>query len=184
MALPNLMSRIVGEIAKLATPTGKYDTDASVTNGAKQVARQLIRETILIPTVAAAANGSTDTNANAATSFYAYANGRVLDAKFIPQAAAAESAANYVKVELHRLTGAGGSGTMIANTDSRPVANGGAGSFAAATTVNLTVDSPNANFTRGQYLAPFIDQVSGGVALSAGTLVVRIELEGVDVYGV
>lgn len=181
MPIPNNMTRIVGEIAKLGDATGKYD---AVTRGSKQVARQLVRETILIPTVAALANGTTDTVANAATAFYAHANGRVLDCKFLPQGASAENATNYVKIELHRLTGAGGSGTAIATSDTRPVANSGTGSIAQATPYQLTLDAPNANFTRGQLLAPSIDQVASGVAVAAGTLVIRIELEDVDNFGV
>ena len=181
MSVPNVLSRIVGEIAKIGTSTGKYD---DLTGGAKLAARQLIREVYHIPTIAAAADGSTDTVANAATSYYCRANGRVLAARFIPQASVTEHTANYVKIELHRLTGAGGSGTMIANTDTRPVANSGYGNITKATTVDLTLDKPNANFTKGQYLAPFIDQVSSGVALAAGTMVFEVEYEGVDAHAV
>ena len=181
MALPNVLSRIVGEIAKLGTATGKYD---SLTGGAKLAARQLIRETYHLQTIAAAANGSTDTVSNAAPMWYARANGRVLAARFLPTADATAEATNYVAITLHRLTGAGGSGTAIATADTRPVANSGTGNVTKATPYELVLDKPNANFTRGQMLAPNIDQVAAGVALAAGTIEFEVEFEGVDAHAV
>lgn len=178
MALPNDMSRIVGALGRAETSSAQYTTTA------KRAARNLVRAVYHIATVAAAANGSTDTVSNATTAWYARANGRVLAAYFQPTADATAEATNYVTIALHRLTGAGGAGTAVATTDTRPVANSGYGNITKATTVTLTLDGPNANFTRGQLLAPHIDQVAAGVALSAGTMIFEVEYEGVDAHGV
>lgn len=172
--MSNDMKRMAETFSKIEGSNTEYD--GSIPNAA----RTFIRRTIQLPTAATNANGSNAIAANASPhQWRAPGNGRLVQAHFIPSAAATEHAANSAQLEAIKTQANGvGTGTAIAAANTAPVANGGTGTLAPGAPVALTVtDSANARFTRGQVLAPKISMNSSGVAMAAGTLELLVELE-------
>lgn len=171
----NDMKRMAEALSKVEGSNTEYS--GSIPNAA----RTFIRRTINLGTAATNANGSNAVAANASPfQWRAPCNGRLVKAHFIPSAAASEHATNNATLEAVKTQANGvGAGTAIATANTNTVANGGTGTLAPGAPVALTVtDQANARFTQGQVLAPRVTQNSSGVAMSAGTLELIVELEG------
>lgn len=178
MAYPNDASRIVQGLSKLeGSNSADYDSTP------KEAARTLIRRTIEFATTAVNANGSNAVVANAAPSWRALANGRVLGAYFIPQGTATAANANNATIAVKTVYANGVVNASLASQTTNTIGNGGTGNLVAGVAAELTVATANngddARFAKGTVIGPSISQNSSGVAMPAGTIQVDIELEGI-----
>lgn len=174
MSANNDMARAAEAIAKLESSNPDYDHDIA------EVAKTLIRETVVLFTSQTHANGSNAIAANAAPSQWrAPSNGRVVQAHFVPTAAATENSSNNAQISTYLLYANGWQNRALATRSTAPVANGGTGTLAPGVDVALTVtDKANARFTQADVLAPKVAMNASGVALAVGSIVMVIEREG------
>jgi hypothetical protein len=174
--LPNDMTRIVGEMSKLAGSSPDY------TGNPKLAAITLIRDSILLPTASVLANGSNNIVPNAAANRRMLCNGRILGASFMPQGAVAAAGPNNATIAVKTIFANGVVNLTVASaTTNTSGANGGTGNLVAGVATPLTVtDLANTRFTAGTVIGPSIVQNASGVAIPAGTLQVDVEWEAAD----
>lgn len=178
MAYPNDASRIASGLSKLeGSNSADYDSTP------KDAARVLIRRTIQFSTTSVFANGTNAVVANAAPSWRALANGRVLGAYFIPQGTATAANADNATIAVKTVYANGVVNATLASKTTNTTGNSGTGNLVAGVAVSLTVATANggddARFAKGIVIGPSISQNGSGVAMPAGTIQVDIELEGV-----
>lgn len=179
MAFPNDMSKIAGALAKLEASSGAYDD----TQAARAPARNLIRREFVLVKPAADAMAADTTAYTAAFQVRMTRAARILGAYIVPQSTLTAHASNFATVKVVKGDGAAGAETIMASVTTEIT---GSGNWAAGVPEALTVSSTPANtrIARGEILGFSIAKAASGVVVPISTVVVELELEGTDAYGV
>lgn len=180
MAFPNDMSKIAGALAKLEASSGAYDS----TQASRGPARNLIRYEVPLIKPAADAMAADTTAYTAALHRRLPRAARILGAYVMPQGSLTSNDSNYATIKVVKGDGAGGAETIMASVAT--TATGGSGTWAAGVPEVLSVSATPANtrIARGEVLGFSIAKTGSGVVVPICSIVVELELEGEDAYGV
>lgn len=177
MALPNDISKITDELAKLASSVLAY------TGSKKKAARALARYSLpLLPKLAADGAANTTTAHTASYGWRAPCDGFLLGAYANSQGAVTADNTNNAVITIAKSDGAGGAATAMASLTT----NVASGNWVAGGTKAFTPDTTVANrrFTKGQLISFAIAKGGTGVAIPICSFQVDYEKEGPDDYEV
>lgn len=175
MSYPNDMSRIAGELGKLAASSDQYTTHP------RKVARNLIRRTYKLFKPAADSMAGDATAYTAADQIRMPRACKVIGAYFSPTATSAADNTDYATLKVVKGDGAGGAETIIASGDTRAAS---LNALAAGVTETLTLSATEANtrIAAGGILSFSIAKAGAGKIVGAGSFTVDVEEEDVDSY--
>lgn len=178
MAFPNDMSRIAKGLGKLEASSASYDA----TKASDEAARNLIRREFILVKPAADSMAADTTAYTAAFMVRMTRAAKILGAYIVPQATLTAHDTNYATIKVQKGDGAGGAGTDMATLATTTT---GSGNWAAGAPEVMTVTSTLADsrIARGEVLGLAIAKAGTGVVVPICTIVVELELEGVDAYG-
>lgn len=179
MAFPNDMSRIASALAKLESSSGAYDS----TQASRGPARNIIRYEVQLTKPAADSMAADTTAYTAALHRRMTRAARILGAYVMPQSTLTANDSNNATIKVVKGDGAGGAETIMASAQTTTT---GTGNWAAGVPEALTVSSTAANtrIARGEVLGFSIAKTGTGVVVPICSIVVELELEGEDAYGV
>lgn len=179
MPIPNDLQAVAGFVANCVGSQSNFTGDK------RAAARALIRKTYDIGVKAAVDGAAGTTTAGAGTLCLPMSKpGRVIGAKFIPDAALTANDTNYATLQLEKRDGLGGAAVVVASRTTQ--ITGGGGNMAQLVNYPLVISTTVATtqFAAGAILTVSITKQGTGVAVPAGSWAVDIEEEGPDAYPV